>query len=81
MVSVKQVFEMSDAAQRLLSENLGKLILVKLRGNKLLRGVLRSFDQHLNIVLEDAEEVLENESRKLGVVVIRGENIIFMSPV
>lgn len=72
---------MSDAAQRLLSENLGKLILVKLRGNKLLRGVLRSFDQHLNIVLEDAEEVLENESRKLGVVVIRGENIIFMSPV
>ncbi len=72
---------MSDAAQRLLSENLGKLILVKLRGNKLLRGVLRSFDQHLNIVLEDAEEILENESRKLGVVVIRGENIIFMSPV
>ncbi|MEM0025770.1 MAG: LSm family protein [Zestosphaera sp.] len=72
---------MSDAAQRLLSENLGKLILVKLRGNKLLRGVLRSFDQHLNIVLEDAEEILENNSRKLGVVVIRGENIIFMSPV
>ncbi|MCC6033632.1 MAG: RNA-binding protein [Desulfurococcaceae archaeon] len=72
---------MSDAAQRLLSENLGKLILVKLRGNKLLRGVLRSFDQHLNIVLEDAEEILENESRKLGVVVVRGENIIFMSPV
>ncbi|MEM1704055.1 MAG: LSM domain-containing protein, partial [Zestosphaera sp.] len=60
---------MSDAAQRLLSENLGKLILVKLRGNKLLRGVLRSFDQHLNIVLEDAEEILENNSRKLGVVV------------
>lgn len=72
---------MSDAAQRLLSENLGKLILVKLRGNKLLRGVLRSFDQHLNIVLEEAEEILENESRRLGVVVIRGENIIFMSPV
>jgi small nuclear ribonucleoprotein len=75
------VLRMSDAAQRLLSENLGKLILVKLRGNKLLRGVLRSFDQHLNIVLEDAEEILENESRKLGVVVVRGENIIFMSPV
>jgi small nuclear ribonucleoprotein len=75
------VLRMSDAAQRLLSENLGKLILVKLRGNKLLRGVLRSFDQHLNIVLEDAEEILENETRKLGVVVVRGENIIFMSPV
>ncbi|MEM0014140.1 MAG: LSM domain-containing protein [Zestosphaera sp.] len=72
---------MSDAAQRLLNENVGRLMLVKLRGNKVLRGVLRSFDQHLNIVLEDTEEILENGARRLGVVVIRGENIIFMSPV
>jgi len=71
---------MSDAAQRLLSENLGKIVLVKLRGNRLLRGSLRSFDQHLNIVLENAEEVLENETRRLGTVIIRGENVIFVSP-
>ncbi len=71
---------MSDAAQRLLSENLGKIVLVKLRGNRLLRGSLRSFDQHLNIVLENAEEVLENGTRKLGTVIIRGENVIFVSP-
>ncbi len=71
---------MSDAAQRLLSENLGKIVLVKLRGNRLLRGSLRSFDQHLNIVLDNAEEVLENSTRKLGTVIIRGENVIFVSP-
>lgn len=71
---------MSDAAQRLLSENLGKIVLVKLRGNRLLRGSLRSFDQHLNIVLENAEEVLENGTRSLGTVIIRGENVIFVSP-
>ncbi|MEM2020823.1 MAG: LSM domain-containing protein [Zestosphaera sp.] len=75
------MLSVSDAAQRLLSENVGRLILVRLRGNKVLRGVLRSFDQHLNIVLEDAEEILENGSRRLGVVVIRGENVILMSPV
>ena len=71
---------MSDAAQRLLSENLGRIVLVKLRGNRLLRGSLRSFDQHLNIVLENAEEVLENGTKKLGTVIIRGENVIFVSP-
>ncbi len=71
---------MSDAAQRLLSENLGKIVLVKLRGNRLLRGSLRSFDQHLNIVLENAEEVFENGTRRLGTVIIRGENVIFVSP-
>ncbi len=71
---------MSDAAQRLLSENLGKTVLVKLRGNRLLRGSLRSFDQHLNIVLDNAEEVLENGTKRLGTVIIRGENVIFVSP-
>ncbi len=71
---------MTDTAQRLLSENLGKTVLVKLRGDRLLRGTLRSFDQHLNIVLEEAEEILENGTRKLGMLIIRGENVIFISP-
>lgn len=71
---------MSDAAQRLLSENLGKIVLVKLRGGKLLRGSLKSFDQHLNIVLDNAEAVSEESSEKLGKVIIRGENVIFISP-
>ncbi len=71
---------MSDAAQRLLSENLGKLVLVKLRGNRLLRGILKSYDQHLNIVMDDAEEVYEEGTKKLGTVIIRGENVILISP-
>ena len=71
---------MSDAAQRLLSENLGKVVLVKLRGNRLLRGVLKSFDQHLNIVLDDSEEIREEGTKRLGTVIIRGENVIFVSP-
>ncbi|MCS7099140.1 MAG: LSm family protein [Sulfolobales archaeon] len=71
---------MSDAAQRLLNENLGQDVLVKLRSSEVVRGRLRSFDQHLNIVLEDAYEVAENRSRKLGTVVIRGENIVMISP-
>ncbi|MCD6278415.1 MAG: RNA-binding protein [Desulfurococcales archaeon] len=71
---------MSDAAQRLLSENLGSVVLVKLRGNKLLRGKLKSFDQHLNIVLEDADEISSGEAKKLGTVIIRGENVILVSP-
>ncbi len=71
---------MSDAAQRLLSENLGGSVLVRLRGGRVLRGILRSFDQHLNIVLDDAEEVLSEGSKKLGMVIIRGENVVFISP-
>jgi small nuclear ribonucleoprotein len=72
---------MSDAAQRLLGENLGQDVMVKLRSNEVVRGRLKSFDQHLNIVLEDAYEIVEDKPRKLGTVVIRGENIVLITPV
>jgi small nuclear ribonucleoprotein len=71
---------MSDAAQRLLTENLGSLVLVKLRGGRKLRGILKSFDQHLNIVLEDADEVMDEGIKKLGTVIVRGENVVIISP-
>lgn len=72
---------MSDAAQRLLGESLGQDVLVKLRSNEIVRGRLKSFDQHLNVVLEDAYEVVSDKQRRLGTVVIRGENIVMISPV
>ncbi|MEL9997525.1 MAG: LSm family protein [Sulfolobales archaeon] len=71
---------MSDTAQKLLQESIGNIVLVKLRGGKELRGRLRSFDQHLNLVIEDAEEVTPESSRRLGTVVIRGENVLLISP-
>ncbi len=71
-----------DTAHKILAESLGHLVLVKLRGGKALRGKLKSFDLHLNIVLDDAEEELENGSwRKLGTVLIRGENVVIVSPI
>ncbi len=71
---------MSETAQKLLQESVGSTVLVKLRGGKELRGTLKSFDQHLNIVIKDAEEVSAEGSRKLGTVVIRGENVLLISP-
>ena len=71
---------MSATAQKLLQESVGSIVLVKLRGGKELRGKLRSFDQHLNLVIEDAEEMTSESSRRLGTVVIRGENVLLISP-
>jgi len=62
-------------------ESLGSTVLVKLRGNREIRGILRSFDQHLNLVLDDAEEVKSDKTRKLGVIIVRGDNVILVSPV
>lgn len=56
-------------------------MLIKLRGGKTIRGRLKSYDLHLNIVLDDAEEETNDGAwRKLGTVLIRGENVVVISP-
>ena len=69
------------STSQVLMESLGSTVLVKLRGNREIRGILRSFDQHLNLVLDDAEEVKSDKTRKLGVIIVRGDNVILVSPV
>ncbi len=72
---------MVETTHKLLEQNIGSIVLVKLRGDIVVRGKLRSFDQHLNLVLEDAEEIKSDGStRKLGTLVIRGDNVILISP-
>ncbi len=76
-----RVKTMVDTTHKLLEENIGSIVLVKLRGDIVVRGRLKSFDQHLNLVLEDAEEIKSDGSvRKLGTLVIRGDNVILVSP-
>ncbi|MCS7135699.1 MAG: LSm family protein [Nitrososphaerota archaeon] len=69
-----------DISIKILSKSLGEKVLVKLRNGKLIRGLLQGYDQHLNLVLENAEEVLEqNNSTQIGTIVVRGDNIIMIS--
>ena len=72
---------MDDAATKMLEESLNKMVLVRLRGGRSIRGKLQGFDQHMNLVLEDAEDISKSEAtEKLGVIVVRGDNVIIISP-
>jgi small nuclear ribonucleoprotein len=58
-----------------------KRVIVELKNNSKYVGKLKSFDIHVNVVLEDAEEHIQSEmKRKLGVVFIRGDTITVISP-
>lgn len=58
-----------------------KRVLVELKNGKQILGLIRAFDIHINVVLDDAEERENGEvKRKLGNVFIRGDTIILISP-
>ena len=65
----------------LLNESRNKRVILELKNGKRLIGILKSFDIHINIVLFDTEEYVNNElQRKIGVAFVRGDTIILISP-
>jgi small nuclear ribonucleoprotein len=72
---------MAEAAVKILEESLGKIVLVRLKGGRSLRGKLQGFDQHMNLVLEEADDISDsNNSIRIGTIVVRGDNVIILSP-
>lgn len=65
----------------LLNNSMHKAVLVRLKGTRHLRGKLMAFDQHMNLVMEDTEELEGDDLKsKIGTVIVRGDNILYISP-
>jgi small nuclear ribonucleoprotein len=70
-----------DMSVRVLDESVGKIVLIKLKGGKVIRGNLQGFDQHMNLLLEQSEEIGdEGKTSSLGTIVVRGDNVVIISP-
>ena len=63
-----------------LNEARNKRVIVELKNGKQFVGVLKAFDIHINTVLDEAEERVEDKpTRKLGKIFLRGDTIILIS--
>ena len=56
-----------------------KVVLIRLRNTRTIQGILKDFDIHMNLNLEDAEDISDEKHEKLGTILIRGDNIISVS--
>jgi len=65
-----------DFCSHILNAVIGKYVLVRLKNRRTLRGRLIGFDEHLNLTLKEAHFI--EETRKLGTIILRGDNIVYI---
>jgi small nuclear ribonucleoprotein len=70
---------MADEISTLMGNSKNKSVLLRLRNNKTIKGNLIDFDVHMNLTLDDAKDVTEETSQKLGKILLRGDNILAIS--
>ena len=70
---------MADEISNLMNQSKDKSVLLRLRNNKTVKGSLVDFDVHMNLTLNDAEDVTEDSPIKLGKILLRGDNILAIS--
>ncbi len=63
----------------LLEKSLNHRISMLLKDGRILEGKLSGYDAYMNMVLADVDERHGEEVRKLGTLVLRGNNIVSIS--
>ena len=70
---------MSDAAAHVVERLLQQRVTLELKDSRVLMGKLIGADEHMNLVLEEAEERTSEVTRHLGRVVLRGSNVVTLN--
>ena len=64
-----------------LNKAINQHVIVELKGKRGYRGTLDGYDPHMNLVLRNAEEILDTKiTRKMDTIIVRGDNVIYISP-
>ena len=70
---------MADEISTLMNNSKDKVVLLRLRNTKTIEGTLKDFDIHMNLTLENAEDISDEKHEKLGKILLRGDNILAVS--
>jgi small nuclear ribonucleoprotein len=70
---------MADAPTHLLERVVQQRVSLVLKDSRQLTGKLLGVDEHMNIVLDEAQETTSEMTRHLGRVVLRGSNVVTLN--
>ena len=70
---------MTDGPTHLLERLVQQRVTLTLKDSRHLTGKLLGVDEHMNLVLDDAEETTTEITRHLGRVVLRGSNVVSLN--
>jgi small nuclear ribonucleoprotein len=63
-----------------LEKSVNKTVTLLLKDGRTLEGKLTGYDEYMNMILEDTEETKDEQVRRLGMVILRGNNIVTIVP-
>jgi small nuclear ribonucleoprotein len=64
-----------DVLEKAMDQKLSLL----LKDSRVIEGKLTGYDEYMNMVLSDAEETMNENKRRLGIVILRGNNVVSIS--
>ncbi len=70
---------MSSEIIKTLVSCINKVILIKLRNNQIIQGKLQTFDEHLNLILIESEDITDDKVKNLDKIILRGDNVLIIS--
>lgn len=65
---------------KFLNDSLGEKIELLLKDGRVISGILIGYDDYMNLVLEEATEQTEDMLRRIGTIVLRGNNVVTLNP-
>jgi small nuclear ribonucleoprotein len=62
-----------------LQKSVNQKLYLLLKDGRIIEGKLSGYDEYMNMVLEDVEESYDDTKRRLGTIILRGNNVVSIS--